>query len=44
MEQPNPHKQKFHSLIKPFVDHKCTTIIKNLNKTLKNVHEAFCTE
>ena len=37
MEQPNPQEQKVHSLMLPFADAKRTTIVKNLNKTLKNV-------
>ena len=33
----NPQEQKVHSLLLPFADSKGTTIVKNLNKTLKNV-------
>ena len=36
-EQPNPQEQKVHSLLLPFAGPKDTTIVKNLNKTLKNV-------
>ena len=36
-EQPNPQEQKVHSLLLPFVGSKGTTIVINLNKTLKNV-------
>ena len=36
-EQPNPQEQKVHSLLLPFTGPKDTTIVKNLNKTLKNV-------
>ena len=36
-EQPNPHEQKVHSLLFPFAGSKGTTIVKNLNKTLKSV-------
>ena len=36
-EQPNPQEQKVHSLLLPFAGSKGTTIVKNLNKTLKNV-------
>ena len=36
-EQPNPPEQKVHSLLLPCVGPKGTTIVKNLNKTLKNV-------
>ena len=34
--QPNPQEQKVHSLLLPFTGSKGTTIVKNLNKTLKN--------
>ena len=34
-EQPNPQEQKVHSLLLPFAGSKGTTIVKNLNKTLK---------
>ena len=37
MEQPNPQEQKVHSLMLPIADSKGTTVVKNLNKTLKNV-------
>ena len=37
MEQLNPQEQKVHSLLLPFVVPKGKTIVKNLNKTLKNV-------
>ena len=33
-EQPNPQEQKVHSLLLPFA---VATVVKNLNKTLKNV-------
>ena len=36
-KQPNPQEQKVHSLLLPFAGPKGTTIVKNLNKTLKNV-------
>ena len=36
-EQPNPQEQKVHSLLLSFAGLKGTTIVKNLNKTLKNV-------
>ena len=36
-EQPNPQEQKVHSLLLPSAGPKSTTIVKNLNKTLKNV-------
>ena len=36
-DQPNPREQKVHSLLLPFAGSKGTTILKNLNKTLKNV-------
>ena len=36
-EQPNPQEQKVHSLLLSFAGPKGTTIVKNLNKTLKNV-------
>ena len=36
-EQPNPQEQKVHSFLLPFAGPKGTTIVKNLNKTLKNV-------
>ena len=36
-EQPNPQEQKVLSILLPFVGSKGTTIVKNLNKTLKNV-------
>ena len=36
-KQPNPQEQKVHLLLLPFAGPKCTTILKNLNKTLKNV-------
>ena len=36
-KQPNPQEQKVHSLLLPFAGSKGTTIVKNLNKTLKNV-------
>ena len=37
MEQLIPQEQKVHSLLLPFVVPKGKTIVKNLNKTLKNV-------
>ena len=37
MEQPNLQEQKVHSLLLPFAYTKGTTIVENLNKTLKNV-------
>ena len=36
-EQPNPQEQKVHSSLLSFASLKGTTIVKNLNKTLKNV-------
>ena len=36
-EQPNPQEQRVHSLLLPFAGPKGTTVVKNLNKTLKNV-------
>ena len=36
-EQPNSQKEKFYSLLLPFAGPKGTTIINNMNKTLKNV-------
>ena len=36
-DQPNPQEQKVHSLLLPFAGSKGTTIVKNLNKALKNV-------
>ena len=36
-DQKNPQEQKVHSLLLPFASSKGTTIVKNLNKTLKNV-------
>ena len=36
-DQPNPQQQKIHSLMLPFASSEGTTIVKNLNKTLKNV-------
>ena len=36
-EQPNPQEQKVHSLLLPFAGPNGTTVVKNLNKTLKNV-------
>ena len=36
-DQPNPQEQKVHSLLLPSAGSKGTTIVKNLNKTLKNV-------
>ena len=36
-KQPNPQEQKVHSLLLPFAGPKGTTIVKNLNKTLKDV-------
>ena len=36
-EQPNPQEQKVHSLLLPFAGSKRTTIVKNLDKTLKKV-------
>ena len=36
-EQSNPKKQKVQSLLLPLAGSKDTTIVKNLNKTLKNV-------
>ena len=36
-EQPNSKEQRVHSLLLPFADSKGTTIVQNLNKTLKNV-------
>ena len=36
-EQPNPQEQKVHSFLLPFAGPKGTTIVKNLNKTLKDV-------
>ena len=37
MDQPNPQEQKVHSLLLPFAGSKGTILVKNLNKTLKNV-------
>ena len=37
MDQKNPQEQKVHSLLLPFASSKGTTIVKNLNKTLKNL-------
>ena len=36
-EQPNPQEQKLHSLVLSFAGSKGTALMKNLNKTLKNV-------
>ena len=36
-EQPNPQEQRVHSLLLPFAGSKGTTVIKNMNKTLKNL-------
>ena len=36
-EQSNPKEQKVQSLLLPLAGSKDTTIVKNLNKTLKNV-------
>ena len=36
-EQSNPQEEKVHSLLLPFTGPKGTSIVKNLNKTLKNV-------
>ena len=36
-DQPNQQKQKFHSLLLPFVGSKGVTIVKNVNETFKNV-------
>ena len=36
-EQPNPQEQKVHSLLLLFTGPKGTTIVKNLNKAVKNV-------
>ena len=36
-EQPSPQEQKVHSLLLLFLGPKCTAIVQNLNKTLKNV-------
>ena len=36
-EQPNSKEQRVHSLQLPFADSKGTTLVQNLNKTLKNV-------
>ena len=36
-EQPNSQKEKFYSLLLPLAGPKGTTIINNMNKTLKNV-------
>ena len=36
-EQPNPQEQKVHSLLLPFAGPKGITLVKNLNKTLKNI-------
>ena len=36
-EQPNPKEQRVYSLLLPFAGSKGITIVKNLNKTLKNV-------
>ena len=36
-QQPNPQEQNVYSLLLPFAGPKGTTIVKNLNKTLKNV-------
>ena len=36
-ERPNPQEQKAHSLLIPFPSSKGTTIVKNLNKTSKNL-------
>ena len=36
-EQLNPQEHKVHSLLLPFGGPKCTTIVKNVNKSLKNV-------
>ena len=40
-EQPNPQEQKVHSLLLPFAGSEGTTIVKNLNKTLKNVLPSY---
>ena len=36
-EQASPQERRVRSLLLPFPDSKGTTIIKNINKTLKNV-------
>ena len=36
-EQSNPQEEKVHSLLLPFTGPKGTSIVNNLNKTLKNV-------
>ena len=36
-QQPNPKEQRVHSLLLPFAGSKGITIVKNLNKTIKNV-------
>ena len=36
-DQPNPQEKKVNSLLLPFADSKGTTIVKNLDKALKNV-------
>ena len=36
-DQANPQEQKVHSLLLPFAGSKGTTIVRNLNKTLKNI-------
>ena len=36
-QQPNPKEQTVHSLLLPFAGFKGTIIVKNMNKTLKNV-------
>ena len=36
-EQASPQERRVHSLLLPFPGSKGTTIIKNINKTLKNV-------
>ena len=37
-EQPNSQEQEVHSLLLPFAGPKGTTIVKNLNKTLKKTY------
>ena len=37
IDQLNPQEKKVQSLLLPFTCSKGTTIVKNLNKTLKNV-------
>ena len=38
-EQSNPQEQKVHSSLLSFAGPKGTTIVKNFNKTLKNVRK-----